>query len=164
MFVYGGGIFEVYLDQRHKKTIQIQFILKITRLQILLRPKAPLATTDILSIFSWATPELDSRATPELLPSCSRAAPQLIQNYSHLFLSYSWTTPKQLPSYFHCTLDMLSNSQQCSAMLRNAQKCSAMKSKGHQKNCCALNPQCILQKANALSSLSSSSSSHKSKN
>ena len=50
---------------------------------------------------------------------------------------------------------MLSNAQQCSAMLSSAQKCSAMKSKGLQKNSCALNAQCILQKANVLSSLPS---------
>ena len=86
-----------------------------TRLEILSRPKAPLAITEVLSICSRATPELlpnYSQSTPQLIPSYSPASPRLLQRFSRvtpkLFPSTSRATPEILPSYSRVTPDLLS--------------------------------------------------------
>ena len=90
-----------------------------TRLEILSRPKAPLDTIEMLSIFSQATLEIlprDSPATPELLLSYSRATPELIPSYYQVTLEL-------LPSYYRATPELpLSYSELLSRCSQGAPK------------------------------------------
>ena len=78
-----------------------------TRLEILSRPKVPLATTEVLLLISLAI----LKTTPELLPSYCQATPELLLSYTpatpELLLNYSQVTSKLFPGYSQATLELL---------------------------------------------------------